>query len=310
VSIRGGIKAEHPAPVQLGPKKVVAWFLIVIIGIHVLALSVLLPSIFVWWGILLVLTGNFIFGSLGVNLGYHRMLTHRSVRFPLLLERLWVLLAVCCLEGSPLWWACVHRIHHQYSDQPGDPHSPSTSLFWGHMQWIFTVDPQRLSLETYAKYIPDLVHDPFLRWLHRRHTWFLVYVVHAILIAGIGFGIGFLVNDNLAAAVLFGTQVFVWAVLVRTAYVWHVTWLVNSFSHRWGYRSYDTDDQSRNNFIVALLTNGEGWHNNHHAAPRACSQGHRWWEIDLTFIVVQMLQSIGLAYDLVLVQKKNSLHSK
>ena len=310
MSILGGIKAEHAAPVQLGPQKVVVWFLIVIIGIHVLALSVFLPSIFVWWGIPLVLTGNFIFGSLGVNLGYHRMLTHRSVRFPLLLERLWVLLGVCCLEGSPLWWACVHRIHHQYSDQPGDPHSPSRSLFWGHMQWIFTVDPRRFSLETYAKYIPDLVQDPFLSWLHRRHAWFVVYVVHAILIAGIGFGIGFLVNDNLAAAVLFGTQVFVWAVLVRTAYVWHVTWLVNSFSHRWGYRSYGTDDQSRNNFIVALLTNGEGWHNNHHAAPRACSQGHRWWEIDLTFIVVQMLQSIGLAYDLVLVQKKNSLHSK
>ena len=303
VNVRGGPKAEHRSPAYFERPMVILWFLITLIVIHISAVSAAFPSIFVWWGIPLVLTGNFIFGSLGVNLGYHRMLTHRSVAFPPLIERLWVLCGVCCLEGSPLWWACVHRIHHQYSDQPGDPHSPSGSLFWGHMQWIITVDPRQHSLETYAKYVPDLVNDPFLRWLHRRHTWALVYVAHAILIGGIGFGIGFVFKDNLAAAALFGTQVFVWGVLVRTVYVWHVTWLVNSVAHRWGYRSYDTDDQSRNNLIVALLTNGEGWHNNHHAAPRACSQGHRWWEFDLTFSAVRILQLIGLAWDLVPVKK-------
>jgi stearoyl-CoA desaturase (delta-9 desaturase) len=179
------------------------------------------------------------------------------------------------------------------------------------MQWIYTVDPRQHSLLTYAKYVPDLVNDPFLRWLHRRHTWALVYVAHAMLIGGTGFVIGFLFKDNFAAAALFGTQVFVWGVLVRTVYVWHVTWLVNSAAHRWGYRSYDTNDQSRNNFIVALLTNGEGWHNNHHAAPRACSHGHRLWEIDLTFRVVRMFQLIGLAWNLVPVQKgRYKLHTK
>ena len=100
-------------------------------------------------------------------------------------------------------------------------------------------------------------------------------------------------------AVQIGVQVFVWGILIRTVYVWHITWLVNSASHRWGYRNYETSDRSRNNWFVALLTNGEGWHNNHHATPRACSQGHRWWEVDLTFTFVRMLQVVGLAWDVV-----------
>jgi len=109
----------------------------------------------------------------------------------------------------------------------------------------------------------------------------------------ITFGIGVLVTDTPAAAVRFGTQVFARGVLVRTVYVWHVTWLVNSAAHRWGYRNYDMADHSRNNVVVALLTNGEGWHNNHHATPRACSQGHCWWEIDLTFTAVRAMQLLA-----------------
>jgi stearoyl-CoA desaturase (delta-9 desaturase) len=291
-----GVPADLPRP------KIVVWFLVALIVIHAVALGALLPYAFVWWGVPLVLLGNFVFGSLGINLGFHRMLTHKAVAFPRMLERLWVLCGVCCLEGSPLWWACVHRIHHQHSDAHADPHSPKESFFWGHMQWIYIADPRQQSLATYAKYIPDLVNDPFLRWLHRGHTWAVVYAAHAVLIAGIGFGIGALVTDTTAAAVQFGTQVFVWGVLVRTVYVWHVTWLVNSAAHRWGYRNYDTADRSRNNVVVALLTNGEGWHNNHHATPRACSQGHRWWEIDLTFTAVRMMQLVGLARDVIPVQ--------
>lgn len=288
-----GETASLPRP------QIVVWFLASIIVIHVLALTAVLPYVFVWWGIPLVLVGNFIFGSLGINLGYHRMLTHKAAAFPRMLERLWVLCGVCCLEGSPLWWACVHRIHHQHSDHSADPHTPKESFFWGHMQWIFIADPRQHSLTTYAKYIPDLVNDPFLRWLHKRHTWALVYLAHAVALAAIGFGVGWLVTDAPAAAVQFGTQFFVWSVLVRTVYVWHITWLVNSAAHRWGYRNYDTADRSRNNVIVALLTNGEGWHNNHHAAPRVCSQGHRWWEIDLTYTAVRALQLMGLAWDVV-----------
>ncbi len=279
--------------------RLVVWFLVTIVVIHILALSAFLPYVFAWWGIPLILIGNFIFGSLGINLGYHRMLTHKAAAFPTMLERLWVLCGVCSLEGSPMWWVCVHRMHHQHSDEEGDPHSPRESFFWGHMEWIYTVDPRQRSLSTFEKYVPDLMTDPFLRWLHRGNKWLLVYALHALLIAGIGFGLGFLIADTTERAIQIGTQVFVWAVLVRTVYVWHITWLVNSASHRWGYRNYETLDRSRNNVVVALLTNGEGWHNNHHATPRACSQGHKWWEVDLTYSFVRLLQVVGLSWDVV-----------
>jgi stearoyl-CoA desaturase (delta-9 desaturase) len=294
---------------QLSRPKIEVSFLLILIAIHFFALIAFLPSIFVWWGIPLVFVGSFIFGSLGINLGFHRMLTHRSVVFPRLLERLWVLCGVCSLEGSPLWWACVHRIHHHHSDEIGDPHSPSKSLFWGHMQWLYTVNSRQYTLATYVKYVPDLVNDPFLCWLHRRNTWALVYVAHAILLAVIGFAIGLLVSATFTEAEFFGLRFFVWGVLVRTVYVWHVTWLVNSLAHRWGYRNFETIDKSYNNVLVAVLTNGEGWHNNHHAAPRACSQRYRWWEIDFIFIFVLMLQLFGLAWNVVPTQTKGHFAS-
>jgi fatty-acid desaturase len=299
----GRIVSTVPATASLSTPltrpKLVVWFLTTIVIIHLLALLAFLPYVFVWWGILLVLAGNFVFGSIGINLGYHRMLTHKAAGFPKFFERLWVLCGVCSLEGSPLWWVCVHRMHHQHSDEAGDPHTPRESFFWGHMQWIFTADPRQRSLSTFEKYVPDLMSDPFLRWLHRGNKWILIYALHALLIGAIGLGLGFLIADTTAGALQIGAQVFVWGVLVRTVYVWHITWLVNSASHRWGYRNYETDDRSRNNVVVALLTNGEGWHNNHHATPRACSQGHKWWEIDLTYTFVRLLQVVGLAWEVV-----------
>lgn len=290
--------ASTPAvPVR---KRRVFWFYATIVVVHLLALAAFVPGYtLVWWGIPVLLIGNFIFGSLGINLGYHRMLTHSAAKFPKFLERLWVLFGVCSLEGSPLWWVCTHRMHHQHSDEEGDPHSPQEHFYWGHMEWIYTVDERRQKLDTYAKYVPDLMSDKFLRWLHRGEKWLLVWAVHVVLLTAIGFGAGFLFFETTPDAVQFGVQWFLWAVIVRTVYVWHITWLVNSAAHRWGYRSYGTNDHSTNNWFVALLTNGEGWHNNHHAAPRACSQGHRWWELDLTFTFVRLLQFFRLAWDVV-----------
>jgi stearoyl-CoA desaturase (delta-9 desaturase) len=298
-----------PAPVPASPnpaipatnvrKKRVFWFFATIVMVHLLVPFAFLPYTFTWWGIAALLIGNFIFGSLGVNLGYHRMLTHDAAKFPKFFERLWVICGVCTLEGSPLWWVCTHRIHHQHSDEDGDPHSPKNDFYWGHMGWIYTSDERRQKLDTYAKYVPDLMSDKFLRWLHRGEKWLLVWLAHVLLLTAVGFGLGFLIADTTERAIQIGVQWFMWTVIVRTVYVWHITWLVNSAAHRWGYRNYKTHDDSRNNWFVALLTNGEGWHNNHHATPRACSQGHRWWEIDLTFTFVRLLQRIGLAWDVV-----------
>jgi fatty-acid desaturase len=301
------VSAVVPAPAAVGsapaarrPKpKLIGGFLAAIVVVHVLALTAFLPYVFSWWGVASLLVTNFVFGSLGINLAYHRVLTHRAVEFPRWLERTFVLCGVCCLEGSPLWWVMNHRVHHQKSDADGDPHSPRESFFWGHLGWVYTHDAERYRLSTYEKYVPDLMADPFHRWLHRGHKWVLVYLAHALLIAAAGFGIGFAVMDTTAEAVRLGVQVFVWGVIVRTVYVLHISSAVNSFAHRFGYRNYETTDNSRNNWWVALLTNGEGWHNNHHAAPRTCSQGHKWWEMDLTFTFVRALEVVGLAKNVV-----------
>ena len=291
-------QAVAPAGNARRPKLIVG-FVVALIVIHALAILAFLPYAFTWWGVASLLIGNFIFGSLGINLAYHRMLTHRAVEMPKWLERLLILCGVCSLEGSPLWWVLNHRIHHQKSDDEGDPHSPQKSFFWGHMQWIYTADPDRNRLSTYEKYVPDLIADPFLRWLHRGQRWVLIYIAHALAIGAIGLGVGFLVADTTEEAIQIGAKVLLWGVVVRTVYVWHITWFVNSASHRWGYRNYATPDKSTNNWWVALLTNGEGWHNNHHAAPRTCSQGHRWWEVDLTYTFVRALQVVGLARNVV-----------
>ena len=289
----------RPATAARPRPKLIPGFLAALIVLHLLTSLAFTPYGFSWWGVASLMVGNFIFGSIGINLAYHRLLTHRAVEFPKWLERVFVLCGVCSLEGSPLWWVLNHRIHHQKSDIDGDPHSPRERFLWGHMEWIYTADPDRNRLSTYERYVPDLLADPFLRWLHRGQKWALVYVLHALAIAGLGFGAGFLFADTPERAVQVGVQVFLWGVVVRTVYVWHITWLVNSAAHTWGYRNYDTADRSRNNWWVALLTNGEGWHNNHHAAPRVCSQGHRWWEVDLTFTFVRGLQLVGLAKNVV-----------
>ena len=280
--------------------------MISLVVIHVFSLAAFLPCLFVWWGIPLVLIGNFIFGSLGINLGYHRMLSHKSVCFPRVLEKLWILCGVCCLEGSPLWWSCVHRIHHRHSDSTGDPHTPRNGFFWAHVQWIYCSHSNHI-FDDFAPHVSDLFNDRFLLWLHRKQRWAKIYIAHGLIIFALGLFIGTFITDTPVATLRFGIQVFVWGVLVRTVYVWHVTWLVNSASHYWGYRNFNTPDRSRNNVLVAILTNGEGWHNNHHASPRTCSHSQRWWEMDLTFTAVRIFQLIGLAWDVVPSPEPNGL---
>ena len=265
----------------------------VLVGMHLLALLALVPYCFTWWGVPVVLVGNAVFGSIGINLGYHRMLTHRSITVPRWLEKVFTVCGICSLEGPPLQWVAVHRMHHQHSDQDDDPHSPSHGFYWGHVGWTYT-DDKALKSQA-SRYIPDLISDPFQKWLHKKSRWVNVYIYHVVAIVVAAFLLGLAIYGNFAQAVQVMVMGFVWGVAVRTVYVWHITWLVNSASHRWGYKSYSTGDDSRNNWVVAVLTNGEGWHNNHHAAPRAASHGHRWWEVDLTYSFIRGLELVGLA---------------
>jgi fatty-acid desaturase len=273
---------------------------VVVAGIHVLALAALIPWLFSWTGVVLALGGCYAFGTLGINLGFHRLLSHRSFKCPLWFEHTLAVLGVCCLEKTPGQFVATHRVHHQHEDDEEDPHSPLVTLFWGHMGWLFTENRHIDNLATYDRYARDVFRDPFYRWLERNLSWLWLYALHAVLFYLAGFAIGMVQSGgSVIAGVQFGLSLLVWGALVRTVLVWHITWSVNSFAHIWGYRNYETRGNSRNNILVGLISNGDGWHNNHHADQRAASHGHKWWELDVTYATLLALRSCGLVWDLV-----------
>ena len=272
---------------------------VAVILVHLLALSALIPWLFSWTGVVLVFAGHYLFGMLGITLGYHRLLTHRSLRTPLWFERILATLGVCCLQETPARWVAIHRMHHQHSDKQADPHSPRAGFMWGHLGWILYENRDHMTLEKCDRYAHDVLRDRYYFWLERGYNGMLLYFLHAVLFFSAGFGIGWMSSGSLQQGMQFGLSVLVWGVLVRTVFVWHVTWAVNSLTHMSGYRNYETREQSRNNWVVALLAHGEGWHNNHHARPRCANNRHRWWEFDLTYQVIRFLSLIGLARQVV-----------
>jgi len=268
---------------------------------HVLALLAFVPWFFSATGVALAVIGIYVFGVAGMNLCYHRLLTHRSFSCPLWLEHTLAILAVCCLEDTPARWVATHRLHHHRSDEQADPHSPMVNLFWSHIGWLFLENTDigcNVSRDRYAR---DIVRDRFYRWIERNVlgiilTQSVVYIVAALLIE-------LALGGSTDEAVQFAASVWLWGVVVRTVLVWHFTWSVNSFTHVFGYRNYETNDNSRNNAWVAIIAHGEGWHNNHHAEPSsACNQRH-WWEIDLTYLLLRLLVLLGLAWDVQLPQR-------
>jgi stearoyl-CoA desaturase (delta-9 desaturase) len=272
---------------------------------HTLALIAIWPWLFTWTGLALWLTGFYVFGTLGINLCYHRLLTHYSFKCPKWLEHTLAIIGVCCLQDTPARWVGVHRRHHQHSDEPADPHSPLVTFFWGHMEWLIHVDRELERKSLYEHYAKDLLQDRFYRNLERRLVWVWINLAQWIVYYLAGFIIGLLTSGGeLWEGVRFGLSLLVWGCILRTVCVWHITWSVNSVTHLWGYRNYDTDENSKNNVFVGILSNGEGWHNNHHAQPRCAAHGHKWWEFDVTWITVWLLQKVGLAWDVVPINKK------
>jgi stearoyl-CoA desaturase (delta-9 desaturase) len=167
------------------------------------------------------------------------------------------------------------------------------------MGWLF-IDNRELSTATaYDRYVRDLMQDRYYMWLQKGQNWILVYFMHALVIWGVGSLVGLLMTGTGAGALQIGLQWLMWGVVMRTIWTWHVTWAINSAAHIWGYRNYETREDSTNNWLFALLTNGEGWHNNHHADPRSARHGHRWWEIDITWLTLRGLEKLGVVRDLV-----------
>ena len=221
---------------------------------------------FLWW----------VSGSLGIGMAYHRLLTHRGFKTPKWVEYFLTVCATLALEGGPIFWVATHRIHHQHSDKPGDPHSPRDGTFWAHMGWILTGAAMHHDTTTLARYVPDLAKDKFHVWITKYHWVPLTTLGIALLVIG-------------------GWPFVMWGIFLRTTVGLHCTWLVNSATHMFGSRRFETRDDSRNSFWVAILTFGEGWHNNHHAHPTSARHGLKWWEVDMNWYGIQLLRLVGLA---------------
>jgi fatty-acid desaturase len=212
----------------------------------------------------------------GIGLGYHRLLTHRSYKVPKPLEYFFAVCGALTLEGGPIFWVGTHRVHHQHSDRHGDPHSPREGAFWAHMGWIIFGESKHNDTNAMGKYAPDMINDPFYRWLNNYH--YVPLVIQGLICLAIG-----------------GWPLVFWTVCLRVIAGLHATWLVNSATHLWGTKRFATKDDSRNNWWVALLTFGEGWHNNHHAHPASARHGLAWYELDITWLTISLLKKLGIA---------------
>ena len=275
-------------------------YLVPILTVHLLACLAILPWCFSWSGVVLAGIGTMVFGTLGINLCYHRLLSHRSLAVPRWLERSLATIAICSLEDTPTRWVANHRLHHCHSDQQPDPHSPRDGVVWAHMGWLFRHVPHRRTMAFLDRYARDVLADDFYRSLERHPTAIVwIYLAHAVLFGLAGLAVGWMAMGDWLQARQLAASWVVWGVLVRTVLVWHITWSVNSLTHLFGYRSYGTGEDSRNNWLVAVLAMGEGWHNNHHHDPASASVQHRWWEIDVTYYCILLLKGLGLASNVI-----------
>ncbi len=287
-----------PAAAPIETPQVVAWAIIFwLLLIHLGALAA--PFTFTWQGLAVAVALHWFTGGIGICLGYHRLLTHSS--FKTYRPVYWLLAAIGGLagEGSAIEWVANHRKHHAHSDQPGDPHSPREGAWWSHLLWlVWTLPPRELEAHV-KKWAPDLQKDPMIRFIS---SMFLpMQIVMGLLVMLAGYAVG-----GMAMAASF----VVWGVFLRLVFVLHSTWFVNSASHIWGYRNYETTDDSRNLWWVAIIAYGEGWHNNHHAYPRMAPHGHKWWEFDMTYAAIRVMRACGLAWDVVNYKHRSEVESQ
>ena len=241
--------------------------------VHVAALGVFLIPFKLWY--VGLAAGLYYLRMFGVTAGYHRYFAHRTYKTSRIFQFLLAWLAVSSAQKGVLWWAAHHRAHHRYADQPEDVHSPvQRGFWWAHVGWIFA--PR--NVETNLARVADLARFPELRWLEKWDLLPPVALAAGLLLFG-------------------GLPALLWGFFLSTTLLWHGTYTINSLAHLFGSRRYATPDDSRNNWFLALLTLGEGWHNNHHYYRPAANQGFFWWEFDPTFYVLKVLSWVGLIWD-------------
>jgi stearoyl-CoA desaturase (delta-9 desaturase) len=266
----------------------IAWVRVLpFIALHAACISV------AWVGVspfALVATGVlYMVRMFAVTAFYHRYFSHRTFRTSRALQFVFAVIAATSVQRGPLWWAAHHRNHHLHADAVGDPHSPALrGFFWSHMGWFLTPG----GFQTDWRRIPDLMRYPELRWLDRFDIFAPV-----LLAAGL-YALGTWLSGHAPRLGTSGPQLLVWGFCISTVVLFHATVTINSLAHRFGTRRFATRDASRNNFWLALLTFGEGWHNNHHFYPGSARQGFRWWEIDITYYGLKLMELCGLVHNL------------
>ncbi len=255
----------------------IQWHTIIAVTIfHVMAVAALFT--FSWQNLAVAVLFWWLANSVGVGIGYHRLLTHRGFKTPKWLEYVLTVCGSLALQSGAISWVTTHRLHHAFTETDKDPHSPEGGIFHSHMGWIFQGEGQNQSEATMNRYTPDMMKDPVQRFMNK------YYWISSVLL-GVGlFAIG-------------GFSMIFWAIGLRVVFGWQTTWLVNSVTHIWGTRRFDSHDTSTNNGLVAALTFGEGWHNNHHTFPRSAKHGLTWKEIDLNWMQIWTLEKLGLATD-------------
>ena len=260
------------------PRTRINWKNVVIIGsFHLLAIPALFT--FSWQNLAAMLVGNWIVGSLGVGLGWHRLLTHRGFKASKWLEYTLSIFATMSVQDPPNNWIATHRMHHAFTDTDKDPHSIKPGFWWAQIGWIIWGAAQDHDATTLQRFIPDLLKDKWHTVISR--YFYVPIIVSALILFAIG-----------------GWTMVVWGVFARVVVGWHTTWFVNSLAHIYGPRPYDTGDNSTNNWFVAILTFGEGWHNNHHMSPTSARHGIEWYQFDMNWIAICVLEKLGWARDI------------
>jgi stearoyl-CoA desaturase (delta-9 desaturase) len=251
--------------------------------IHLLAI----PAFFMfsWKNLIVMLVLNWVVGGLGVGLGYHRLLTHRSFRAPKWLEYFLTSLGTMSVQDGPSKWVATHRMHHAFVETERDPHTTRVGFWWAQVGWVLWGTAQDHDAMTMKRFVPDLLRDRGQRLIAQ--FYMVPIMVSALLLFAFG-----------------GWPLVFWGVFVRVVFGWHTTWFVNSLSHLYGKRPFDTADDSTNNWFVALLTFGEGWHNAHHAFPTSARHGLKWYQFDLNWITIRLFEKLGWAADIRLFEER------
>ena len=279
---------DTTAPAQSADDQRVDWVRCApFIGLHAASLAV-------WWtgisGVALAVAGGlYLLRVFAITAFYHRYFSHRTFRTSRLFQFVMAALGNLAVQRGPIWWAAHHRHHHRHAEEPDDLHSPTQHGFWrSHMFWFMT----GAGFRTQTRYVRDWLQYPELRWLDR-FDWALPVVLVAALAL-----LGAVLETSAPGLGTNAAQMVVWGFVISTLAVYHATYTINSLAHRWGRRRFATRDDSRNNWLLALITLGEGWHNNHHHYPASARQGFYWWEIDLTYYGLLLLAAVGLVHDL------------